>query len=207
MIGSIEELGNSGDDDIDGDLSSSESRNDETQRKSRRTRRKRKSMNSLTVFDEMNESSSDTEDMEIYNVKPTRSGRLPKRRKLQAPNIESSDYSDVEESIPQDSKTTNVKETEKSESQSHDIISNVIPNIKDIEPGSLVILTRESPGEPGKTVVQVYMVSKDYNANDPNSEQNMTPVDLSPELLATVNSKISEAQPVHVKSHATNVSE
>ncbi|XP_051164138.1 transcription factor TFIIIB component B'' homolog isoform X2 [Leptopilina boulardi] len=207
VIGSIEELGNSGDDDIDGDLSSSESRNDETQKKSRRTRRKRKSMNSLTVFDEMNESSSDTEDMEIYNVKPTRSGRLPKRRKLQAPNIESSDYSDVDESIPQDSKTTNVKETEKSESQSHDIISNVIPNIKDIEPGSLVILTRESPGEPGKTVVQVYMVSKDYNANDPNSEQNMTPVDLSPELLATVNSKISEAQPVHVKSHATNVSE
>lgn len=207
VIGSIEELGNSGDEDVDGDLSSGESRNDDTQKKSRRTRRKRKSLNSLSVFDETNDSSSDTEDMEIYNVKPTRSGRLPKRRKLQAPNIESSDYSDVDESQAQESTLKNTQETERSESQSHDIISNVIPNMKDIEPGSLVILTRESPGEPGKTVVQVYMVSKDYNANDPNSEQNMTPVDLSPELLATVNSKISEAQPVQVKSHATNVNE
>ncbi|XP_043472957.1 transcription factor TFIIIB component B'' homolog [Leptopilina heterotoma] len=207
VIGSIEELGNSGDEDIDGDLSSGESRNEDSQKKSRRTRRKRKSLNSLSVYDETNESSSDTEDMEIYNVKPTRSGRLPKRRKLQAPNIESSDYSDADESKAQESELKNTPETERSESQSHDIISNVIPNMKDIEPGSLVIITRESPGEPGKTVVQVYMVSKDYNANDPNSEQNMTPVDLSPELLATVNSKISEAQPVHVKSQATNVNE
>lgn len=207
MIGSIEELGNSCDEDIDGDLSSGESRNEERQKKSRRSRRKRKSINSVIAYDEADDSSSDTEGMEIYNVKPTRSGRLPKRRKLQAPNVDSSDYSDLEETGAEDSQKLNSTESERTESQTHDIISNIIPNMRDIEPGSLVILTRESPGEPGKTVVQVYMVSKDYNANDPNAEQNMTPVNLSPELLATVNSKISEAQPVHVKPHVTNTSE
>ena len=205
MVGSIEEIENSCEEDVDDDLSSGESRDESSQKKSRRlSKRKRETMNSSELLnEEVTESSSDTEDIEIYHVKPTRSGRLPKRRKLQAPNVDSSDESSDPEEEEESSALNKQLETSSKKENSNnaqtlpqDLITNLIPNARDIEPGSLVIFTRNSPEEPGKTVVQVYMVSKNYNANDPNSDQNMTPVNLSPEALASVNSKILEAEPV-----------
>lgn len=211
MVGSIEEIDESCEEDVDGDLSSGESRDENSRKKLKKSsRRKRKAPISPEIEEEDAESTSGTEDTEIYNVKPTRSGRLPKRRKLQAPKVfddDSSDLEEEEESQPQNE--ISAASTEKPirfDPEPQDIIAN-IPNARDIEPGSLVILTRESPGEPGKTVMQVFMVSKNYNANDPNSEQNMTPVNLSPELLATVNSKISETEPVRIKPEVLNSKE
>ncbi|XP_033228185.1 transcription factor TFIIIB component B'' [Belonocnema kinseyi] len=204
VVGSIEEIDESYEEDVDGDLSSGESRDGNSRKKSKKSsRRKRKVPISSEVEEEEEaaESTSGTEDTEIYHVKPTRSGRLPKRRKLQAPKAFDDDSSDLEEEESQPQDEISAASTEKPiryDPEPQEIIAN-IPNARDIESGSLVILTRESPGEPGKTVMQVFMVSKNYDANDPNSQQNMTPVSLSPELLATVNSKISETEPVRIK--------
>ena len=210
MVGSIEEIDNSCEE--DDNLSSGESRDGNAQKKLKRTsKRKRKAPVSeklIPVVDEEEEiSTSGTEDTEIYNVKPTRSGRLPKRKKLQAPKVYDEDSSDLEEEelLAQDAKSVASTEAEpRVNPQPQDIIADIIPNARDIEPGSLVIITKESPGEPGETVMQVYMVSKNYDANDPNSKQNMTPIDLSPELLATVNSKISKSEPIRIKNEAFN---
>lgn len=146
--------------------------------------------------------SSDSEP-EFYSVKPTRSGRVPKVRKLQAPDINASgtltdniavelyDMSDKDQSIETEDLTVPPPETS-------EVIKHAIPDIDQVEPGSVVILSKESLEKPGKTILQVYMVSPNVNRANLNNKQDLTPVVLSPELLATVTTKMSEVEPVTV---------
>ncbi|XP_029178209.1 transcription factor TFIIIB component B'' homolog isoform X2 [Nylanderia fulva] len=120
---------------------------------------------------------------EIYRVRPTRSGRQPKKaKKLQAPDINMLNISNTisdndvnESSVIDDSgetvmpshvavEVTEVVNTPTEDGKSvgtsyPENIANVIPNINQMEPGSLVIVTKESAEEPGNTILQVYMVS------------------------------------------------
>lgn len=120
---------------------------------------------------------------EIYKPKPTRSGRVPKVRKLQAPEINTLDNQFAEQKSQE---TTEVVEKQPA-TQLHNIddIRKMIPDVDQIEPGSLVILTKEAVGQPGKNVVQVYMVNAGLG-------DQIMPVNLAPELLATVTTRITE---------------
>ncbi|XP_031846990.1 transcription factor TFIIIB component B'' homolog Bdp1 isoform X2 [Nomia melanderi] len=150
-------------------------------------------------------------DTEIYHVRPTRSGRLPKVKRLQGPDINTLDNetlnyeSSDQESIPPKNTTkaldniifenTNINpETDYENSD-----KTVIPNINHVKPGSLVILSKESPEEPGKSVLQVYMVSSNVNSSRNIEESTATPVNLPPELLATVTSRLSDMESIVVK--------
>ncbi|XP_034181297.2 transcription factor TFIIIB component B'' homolog Bdp1 isoform X1 [Osmia lignaria lignaria] len=160
----------------------------------------------LSVFSDVD---SDTE---IYRVRPTRSGRIPKVKKLQGPDINTLDSersnncsNSYEITEPLDDNTevsknlTSDNANFNSETQYADSIKTVIPSIGNVEPGSLVILSKESPEEPGKNVLQVYMVSSNVNSENL-EESNITPINLSPELLATVTTKLSDAESVAVKT-------
>ncbi|XP_076670178.1 transcription factor TFIIIB component B'' homolog Bdp1 [Andrena cerasifolii] len=151
-------------------------------------------------------------DTEIYHVRPTRSGRLPKVKKLQGPDIntldnerlnyESTDY----ETVISTNANTKAENNSNLESTNSNIetryeksVKTVIPNIGHVEPGSLVILSKESSEEPGKSVLQVYMVSSDINSSQNLEESTMTPVNLPPELLATVTTRLSDVESITVK--------
>ena len=160
----------------------------------------------LSIFSDID---SDTE---IYRVRPTRSGRIPKVKKLQGPDINTLDSersnncsNSYEITEPLDDNTevsknlTSDNANFNSETQYAESIKTVIPSIGNVEPGSLVILSKESPEEPGKNVLQVYMVSSNVNSENL-EESNITPINLSPELLATVTTKLSDAESVAVKT-------
>lgn len=113
-------------------------------------------------------------DTEVYRVRPTRSGRLPKVKKLQGPDINTFDNErlnycpndhEITISSENDAKVTEdlIFDSINSEIHHIDPLKTVIPNIGDVEPGSLVILSKESLEEPGKSVLQVYMVSSDVH--------------------------------------------
>ncbi|XP_076751310.1 uncharacterized protein LOC143432204 [Xylocopa sonorina] len=151
-------------------------------------------------------------DAEVYRVRPTRSGRLPKIRKLQGPDINTLDSERLNDCLddheiavsPDDnSKTTEsitIGSSTNPDSETHhpNSLKTVIPNIGSVEPGSLVILSKESLEEPGKSVLQVYMISSDVNSQSL-EKSNITPMNISPELLATVTAKLSDAESVAVK--------
>ncbi|XP_024935921.1 transcription factor TFIIIB component B'' homolog isoform X2 [Cephus cinctus] len=195
------------------------------QKRKKRVRSKRTRSIESTLDNLTNETNSiqDTDsDNEVYQIRPTRSGRLPKVRKLQAPdvntldttilsdNIEEVNTIDIEPSKEQ-AILENSDATEKlvqeptndhpvSPVQPPEVIKNSLPDMSQVEPGSLVIFAQESMEEPENTIVQVYMVNPHVDPNDPNAKQNMTPVDLTPELLATVTSGIAKVEPISVKT-------
>ncbi|KAG7197027.1 hypothetical protein KM043_017560 [Ampulex compressa] len=78
-------------------------------------------------------------------------------------------------------------------------IKTVIPDIGHVEPGSLVILSKESSEEPGKSVLQVYMVSSNLESSKDQIKPDITPLNLSPELLATVTTKLSNIDSIGIK--------
>lgn len=145
-------------------------------------------------------------DTEVYHVRPTRSGRLPKVKKLQGPDINTLDneilnYDSIDHETvtsPKDNLIFNNTDINQ-ETQYENSVKTVIPNIDHVEPGSLVILSKESPEEPGKSVLQVYMVSSNINASQTLKESNITSVNLPPELLATVTTKLSDVESITVK--------
>lgn len=113
-------------------------------------------------------------DTEVYRVRPTRSGRLPKVKRLQGPDINTFDKEklnycsndhEITISSENDAKVTEdlIFDSINSEIHHIDPLKTVIPNIGDVEPGSFVILSKESLEEPGKSVLQVYMVSSDVH--------------------------------------------
>ncbi|KAK9309855.1 hypothetical protein QLX08_000659 [Tetragonisca angustula] len=115
-------------------------------------------------------------DTEVYHVRPTRSGRLPKIKKLQGPDINTLDNERLNY-CSNDDELTMSSENNVTEKVTEDLIfdninseihhidpKTVIPNINDVEPGSFVILSKESLDEPGKSVLQVYMVSSDVHS-------------------------------------------
>ena len=151
-------------------------------------------------------------DTEIYHVRPTRSGRLPKVKKLQGPDIntldnerlnyESSDYETIisTNAVRKAEDNSNLESTNSNiETHYEKSVKTVIPNIGHVEPGSLVILSKESSEEPGKSVLQVYMVSSDINSSQNLEESTMTPVNLPPELLATVTTRLSDVESITLK--------
>lgn len=154
---------------------------------------------------ESNNVDSDS-DPEIYQIRPTRSGRLPKIKKLRGPSVNNLDNNHenllvTNETVKLSQETSDIKEEDTTtknniNSGAPDGITNVISNINEIEPGSLVILSKESTDEPGNTILQVYMVS----SNNPNKEgkSNITPIDLPPEILATVTGKMEDAESINL---------
>ncbi|XP_033324499.1 transcription factor TFIIIB component B'' homolog Bdp1 [Megalopta genalis] len=151
-------------------------------------------------------------DTEIYHVRPTRSGRLPKVKKLQGPDINTLDNERLNYDSSDQECTTLPKNTTKDldnivfenansnpEMNYANSVKTVIPNISNVEPGSLLILSKESPEEPGKSVLQVYMISSNVNSSENIKEQIATPTNLPPELLATVTTRLSNAESIAVK--------
>ncbi|XP_076243850.1 transcription factor TFIIIB component B'' homolog Bdp1 [Calliopsis andreniformis] len=171
---------------------------------------------SLTEIDNSNSLSSCNScdsDTEVYHIRPTRSGRLSKVKKLQGPDINtldneksnddcndsetvtlSSDNMKISDNLNFDITNNDTENTEACENS----VKTIIPNIGNVEPGSLVILSKESPEEPGKSVLQVYMVSSNINTSE-NLEESITPVNLPPELLATVTTRLSDVESITVK--------
>lgn len=140
---------------------------------------------------------------------------MPKVRKLQAPKINTLDnlFSDPEAGNDEPSTPGSPgleeeavdiaveKEVPKKKTcdATHNILEkvtreNCIPDIAQVEPGSLVIVSRESEEEPGETVLQVYMVSPDL---EDGTGQNMMPVKLTPELLNTVSAGMTNVSPIN----------
>ncbi|XP_035734598.1 transcription factor TFIIIB component B'' homolog [Vespa mandarinia] len=133
-------------------------------------------------------------DAEIYQIRPTRSGRVPRVRKLQGPdinnlhNVEHSDHSEgiLLENNKETIKSTNISNNSVINNDVYpDVITSAIPNIGEVEPGSVVILSKESPEEPGETVLQVYMVSSNVEAINIPIENDIVPMKTSSEVLTT----------------------
>ncbi|XP_047348629.1 transcription factor TFIIIB component B'' homolog isoform X1 [Vespa velutina] len=133
-------------------------------------------------------------DAEIYQIRPTRSGRVPRVRKLQGPdinnlhNVEHSDHSEgiLLENNKETIKSTNISNNSVINDDVYpDVITSAIPNIGEVEPGSVVILSKESPEEPGETVLQVYMVSSNVEAINIPIENDIVPMKTSSEVLTT----------------------
>ena len=129
----------------------------------------------VTKTDDIESYNDVDSDTEVYHVRPTRSGRLPKIKKLQGPDINTLDnerlnYCSNDELTMSSENNVTEKVTEdlifdSINSEIHHIDpKTVIPNINDVEPGSFVILSKESLDEPGKSVLQVYMVSSDVHS-------------------------------------------
>ncbi|XP_001600099.2 transcription factor TFIIIB component B'' [Nasonia vitripennis] len=79
-----------------------------------------------------------------------------------------------------------------------DNISEDIPNMANLKPGSLVVLKKDCIDIPGKTYMQVYIVSADYDSNNPNCKDSLLPIDLSPDVLETVTNCIKDIEPENV---------
>ncbi|KAL0102591.1 hypothetical protein PUN28_018117 [Cardiocondyla obscurior] len=134
-------------------------------------------------FETLDDYSSDTNaesdsSEEVYQPRPTRSGRLSnKMRRLQAPvfsipnNIKTESLVNEKNELPshievevtefENTSVTN-KNTETSCSES---IMTMIPNINQMEPGALVIVSKESAENPGNTILQVYMVASNIDSS------------------------------------------
>ncbi|KAI4495203.1 hypothetical protein M0804_001404 [Polistes exclamans] len=156
-------------------------------------------------------------DAEIYQIRPTRSGRVPKVRKLQGPDVNNLDNIDTEEQLDNTEETlleikdeeTIIKSTNTTSSNTNltsvnnqvnpAVITSAIPNISEVEPGSLVILSNKSPEE-GKTVLQVYMVSSNCDIIDNQVENNIAVTETnSTEVLTMTPNVSSDIQSIAVK--------
>jgi len=116
---------------------------------------------------------------EIYQLRPTRSGRLSKKiRKLQAPNfntLNSNNESSVNNKsvipshvaveVTEYVNTSVTNSSRNTETSCSDNIMTIIPNINQMEPGALVIVSKESTENPGNTILQVYMVTSNIDSS------------------------------------------
>ncbi|XP_014469970.1 PREDICTED: transcription factor TFIIIB component B'' homolog [Dinoponera quadriceps] len=173
---------------IDNEINENGGANNSRQMKKGNNKRKLKKCSNDNFDDSscISSNSNSDSDMEVYQIRPTRSGRQPKPKKLRARSINMLDSSIENESlmketttslqetplsqkVTEDSSTPSVsKDNEDAVTPSPENIATAIPDISEIEPGSLVILTKESVEEPGKTILQVYMVSS--NADKKNAD-------------------------------------
>lgn len=151
-----------------------------------------KSEDSSVSGSEKNSEADNETDSELYKPRATRSGRKPRNKKISTNKNKILDnIYEIEENTQDDSQTIVVEDTVKVVSQKslHDIKES-IKDMGSVEPGSLVILSNESPDEPGKTVFQVYMVGSELNNGQTNLRESMTPVNLSSEMLAMVTNEL-----------------
>ncbi|XP_028048703.1 transcription factor TFIIIB component B'' homolog isoform X2 [Monomorium pharaonis] len=149
--------------------------------KARRSKKRVEDKPQEIVFDDHSsctDADSDSSE-EVYQLRPTRSGRLPKKiRKLQAPDPSTINSNDKNESVDDETaipshepvevteyvNTPNTTNSGNTETSSDNIIS-MIPNINQMEPGALVIISKESAENPGNTILQVYMVASNMNSS------------------------------------------
>ncbi|XP_050462873.1 transcription factor TFIIIB component B'' homolog isoform X2 [Cataglyphis hispanica] len=173
-------------DEIDIEINSEVSDAHQQMRKGSKARKRRLDDKSDNSDDDSHFNSDSDSSPEIYRVRPTRSGRQPKKmKKLQAPNVNKLNIPNVnaisdggienESSVIGDENVisshvevtevinTSIKNDESVETSCPENITNVIPNINQMEPGSLVIVSKESAEEPGNTILQVYMVSSNID--------------------------------------------
>ncbi|EGI70227.1 PREDICTED: transcription factor TFIIIB component B'' homolog [Acromyrmex echinatior] len=147
--------------------------------KKKARRSKKRSDNKFDDYSSCTDADSDSSE-EVYQLRPTRSGRLSKKiRKLQAPDLTTRNSNNIEKELPIDNKipshvaveiteyvNTQVTNSENTETSCSDNIMSMIPNSNQIEPGALVIVSKESAENPGNTILQVYMVA----SNDSNTK-------------------------------------
>ncbi|KAM0733048.1 Transcription factor TFIIIB component B''-like protein [Formica fusca] len=177
-------------DEIDIEMNSETSDTHQQMRKRSKARKRRLDDRSDNSDDDSASGSNSDSDSspEIYRIRPTRSGRQPKKvKKLQAPDVNKLNTPNVN-AIPDSSienkssvigdenvisshvavevtevVNSSTENGESAETSSSENITNVIPNISQMEPGSLVIVSKESAEEPGNTILQVYMVSSNVD--------------------------------------------
>jgi len=149
-------------------------------------------------------------DPEIYQVRPTRSGRLSK---LSRSDVRcESDTEDVSSmnnitttSLRKATEIVNVPVDNNGDATttSPENLTTMIPNIDEIEPGSLVILSKESTEDPGNTILQVYMVSSNVDI----ANADVTPTNPLPNLLTTVTDKLEKAESINISNLSNDSSQ
>ncbi|XP_011877366.1 PREDICTED: transcription factor TFIIIB component B'' homolog [Vollenhovia emeryi] len=167
---------------IDTEINSDTNNTQQQMEKRSKTRKSKKRLNDKSeMFDDYRsytDADSDSSE-EIYQARPTRSGRLSKKiRKLQAPDFDTLN-SDTGNESPVDDKSmipshiavevteyvnTPVTNSENTETSCSDHIMTMIPNINQMEPGAVVIVSKESTENPGNTILQVYMVASNIDS-------------------------------------------
>ncbi|KYN40426.1 Transcription factor TFIIIB component B'' like protein [Trachymyrmex septentrionalis] len=163
-------------DEIDIEICSDTNNIPQQMAKKKARRSKKRSDDKFNDYSSCTDADSDSSE-EVYQLRPTRSGRLSKKiRKLQAPDLTT--RNNIEKELPVDNKipshvaveiteyvNTQVTNSENTETSCSDNIMSMIPNINQMEPGALVIVSKESAESPGNTILQVYMVA----SNDSNT--------------------------------------
>lgn len=157
--------------------------NNDTNNVQQQMLKKSKARRSKKRLDEFDNYSSDTDvdsdsSEEVYQLRPTRSGRLSKKiRKLQAPDFNTLNSNTKESPIDKtmipshvavevtEYVNTSVMNSGNTETSSSDSIMTMIPNINQMEPGALVIVSKESTENPGNTILQVYMVASNIDSS------------------------------------------
>ncbi|KAK0178296.1 hypothetical protein PV328_002260 [Microctonus aethiopoides] len=144
-------------------------------------------------------------DTEIYEVKPTRSGRRPKVR-----NIRTNVNHTLTKIFENDSeRTDDTSQTEVTAENSKEQVpitqeastledNNPEPDFSSVVPGSLVIVCKESANQPGENVVQVYMVGPDGTDDKMNITKTVTPIDVRPEALSMLTNETSSDTAVNI---------
>lgn len=150
------------------------------------SKKKKKLKRSSSVSAHSDEDSADAgseSDTEIYRPRPTRSGRVPRPKKLR---INSKHI--LDNILGEKTPTTEEPDTPGADSAPGSKILSLVrdenssTDITNVEPGSLVIVSKESPDEPGKTEVQVYMVKSTDDAQNNSASR----PDLDTEMISVV---------------------
>ncbi|KAJ9589312.1 hypothetical protein L9F63_017471, partial [Diploptera punctata] len=137
--------------------------------------------------DDLKGDHDDTSDIDMAELefltrppKPTRSGRIPQPRKL----IEIEDAKVTNNRKKESNSTASKLLSKNIESQSMPL-DDLTNNLKNIEPGSIVVLATQSPTHPGHQVYKVFMVAPNYQRTQ-NLPENKTDelVELVPVLPA-----------------------
>lgn len=166
-------------DDIDIEINSDI--NDAQQQMEKKSKMRKAKKRLDDKYEKFDDYSSDTDansdsSEEVYQPRPTRSGRLSKKiRKLQAPDFSTSNSTENESvgnktMLPSHvavevTEYVNTPITSSENTETSDNIMTMIPNINQMEPGALVIVSKESTENPGNTILQVYMVASNIDSS------------------------------------------
>ncbi|KAH0539465.1 transcription factor TFIIIB component B'' homolog [Cotesia glomerata] len=152
------------------------------------TKRKKKLKRLRSVSVHSDEDSADAgseSDTEIYRPRPTRSGRVPRPKKFRINSKHILDNILGDKTPTEDADTLGADSAPGSKILSLERDENSTTDIDNMEPGSLVIVSKESADEPGKTEVQVYMVK---STNDAQNNSGSKP-DFDTDMISSVVTK------------------
>ncbi|CAD6225456.1 GSCOCG00005687001-RA-CDS [Cotesia congregata] len=130
-------------------------------------KKKLKRLKSVSVHSDEDSADAGSEsDTEIYRPRPTRSGRVPRPKKFRINSKHILDNILGDKTPTEDADTPGADSAPGPKILSLERDENSTTDITNMEPGSLVIVSKESPDEPGKTEVQVYMVKSTDDAQN-----------------------------------------